>query len=384
MRVEDILNIKDKQKVYDKYPYFPTHLITEDEDECWNFVIGTGGDGKTFGELCNAIDMYEEGGLKNQSAFIYPTKDEVKTIIDAQNLFDKLYEDEETAEKYSYFIENLTYKGDWIYYNGKPFVRLYAISQHYKYKPETHTRIGNIWMDEFEREKYLKNESFKIQDLFSTIIRRKTGMRVSFTANAISLASPILVALDIYEINEDDIITPIYDDDGELVAKVWYWKRPMKDIEKQYEGSVHMRVFKKTGYADYRYGNEFKNDNMRNIMNIEEDDMKESGFNFLYTVRITEDMFVDIYNIPKDVIEYEPDVDGNIRTPQSLWYIKVNKDNNRVITCAIDPDFVQDGVELRSEITDNLHHMIQYDRIWYDSVACKQNTYILVKNNMYM
>lgn len=90
-------------------------------------------------------------------------------------------------------------------------------------------------MDEFQREKYLKGEAFKLQDLIATIKRKKKpkDFRVTFTSNAISLAAPLLVALRVYELDEIpktkwkdprkpeyNIITPVYSKNGMLIAKV--------------------------------------------------------------------------------------------------------------------------------------------------------------------
>lgn len=111
MRVEELNKLKP-QEVYNKYPHFPSQLITEDPDGVPHIVIGTGGDGKTYNELKQAIDIYLSGKLMNQSGFLYPTKTEVEEQIANKNLFDKLLGEPEDAEKYGSFIEDLSYEKD--------------------------------------------------------------------------------------------------------------------------------------------------------------------------------------------------------------------------------------------------------------------------------
>lgn len=372
MRVEE-LNKKKPKEVYNKYPHFPSRLITDDPDGVPHFVIGTGGDGKTFNELVEAIKIYQSGVFMNQTAILYPTKDEVLEQIANKNLFDKLLAEPETAEEYGEFIEQLTYEKDWVYYKGEPFCRLYAISMHAKYKPQDHSRIGNVWMDEFQRERYQKNEAFKIQDLIATIKRKKKPeeFRVVFTSNAISLAAPILIAFRIYELDETEdsdpdhptykIITKIYSKNDVLIAKVWNWKRPKEDVIAQNNDDVWMEIFQQSGYFDYRYGNEFKNDSLSNIIGKVEGDTRKY-LNHIHLYKCQE-LYVNVYYIDKEFND----------TKDNIYFFEVEENPNlKEVAYALSKDDVRDNVQYSPRMATEIAKKLMKNRLYYDNVATKQ------------
>lgn len=373
MRVEELNNLP-QEEVYKKYDHFPSRLITADPDGVPQFVIGTGGDGKTFNELIEAIKIYQSGVFMNQSGFLFPTKTEVEDQIANKNLFDKLLSEPETAELYGEFIEQLTYEKDWVYHNGEPFCRLYAISMHAKYKPQDHSRIGNLWMDEFQREKYIKNEAFKIQDLIATIKRKKKPeeFRVVFTSNAISLAAPILVALRIYDLDELEetasekpvykIITKIYSKNGILIAKVWNWKRPKQQVLAQNNNDVYMEIFQQSGYYDYRYGNEFKNDSLSNVIgkNITKETKQYMEHIHLYKAQ---DIYVNVYYINA---KYNS-------TRDNIYYFEVEDEPNKdQVAYALSRDDVNDNIQYKPSMAIEIAKKLMQNRLYYDNIATKQ------------
>lgn len=372
MRVEEILNKKSREKVYKKYKWFPSRLISEDEDRVNNmlhFVIGTGGDGKTLNEMVEAIKLFQSGVFENQSAFFFPVKEDIDEIMKTKDLFDKVLAAEEYKELYEEFINKLVYKNEMITYEGKIFVKFYSINQAHKYKPKDHTRIGNIWFDEFQREKYLPREGWKVMDLLSTIIRSKKGVRIVFTANSVSLNSPLFIAMGFFEIDKDNIITlikPVFID--KVMAKLWYWKRPEEMLEERYEGDNAVILLSKTsGYYNYRYLNEF-NDDMHNIIKFTDEAMEkfEEKYTFkLYDIHITMYMISNIHT-----------VDGKTR-----YYMALEKEwKEKEIRFCIHQDFAEDGVIFAKKIAEGLSiNAFQKDILLYENVVVKQYLWEILK-----
>lgn len=388
-RLEDEFNVEDRDEVYKKHPHFPSHLLTADVDDVPYVVIGTGGDGKTFNEMKTAIKRFQdpELGIHNLSGFFYPTKAEVEQIIADASLFDKLLDNEESAEKYGEFVNKLTYNRDWIYHDGKPFCRLYAISMHAKYKAQDHTRIGNIWMDEFQRENYLKNEAFKIQDLIATIKRKKKSkyFRCVFTSNAISLASPITRSLGIYHIDKHSdyvdeegtpdysIVTRITNKKGLLMSKVVYWKRPVDQVDAQYEtDDPFMAWFELSGYKDYRFGNKFKNDNMTNIMGeFETEDLQEFG-ELKHIFEIEQGFFVEVWMIPPE---------NNVKN-MVIWYVKKREKTNKSkdVTQAILQEFAGNSILYNPNWVTKMARKSVKNQLEFDSISTSQMIHDIVKS----
>lgn len=355
MKLEDVLNKGSMEDIYKKYDFFPGHLITEDEEDGIKITIGTGGDGKTFNELKEAIKIFQKGGLHNKSAFLYPTKAELEEVRDAKNLFDKLLGEKDSADEFGEFIKEIRVKGDWFYWRDEPFVRLYSLNQHARYKPQDHTGIGNIWMDEFQRERYLKKEGFKIQDLLSTIIRKREGVRIHFTSNAISLNSPLFLVLGIYELDLNNIVSLKKAKSGRTKAKVIYWKRPWEDVKKKNNDSIMLEIFDEGGYADYRYKNNFKNDNVNNIINLPTKEMEH-----IYRFEI-EDLKIDIFYFETEKGE-------------SLYYVDQADKKQRKVQYYFHKNYFTDGLLDATEegITDGLLAKVQRGLVYYRNIPVKQ------------
>ncbi|MFV0534497.1 MAG: hypothetical protein ACK5MR_12685 [Cumulibacter sp.] len=111
IKIEEEFNRPD---VYELYPNYPAHVVSDDSDDCPIFTIGTGGAGKTFNELREAIDHFrnQPDYFYNQVGIFFPTLKAVETQISNKNLFDKLLSEEETAEEYGAFISRLVYAKD--------------------------------------------------------------------------------------------------------------------------------------------------------------------------------------------------------------------------------------------------------------------------------
>lgn len=398
--VEDILS-GDISKIYRENKYFPLHLAINDDADL-QFILGVRGDGKTFNAKKQILKDWFERKIK--SYWIIPYKNEMEELMATKDfhldlLIDELMIPDEEWDKDEYgglskhaYVE-ANYSEDDIYCHNLAtkvgmrkeflvdtesnenyedcdwFMRMIPLSMYAKYKKGKHPRVNRIYFDEFMREDYLKNEAFKTIDLLTSVQREKKDFKAIFLGNAISLNHPMFVALNVWQLEEDKVITVIHDDKGKL-GKIWRWKRPEDQAEEKNGNLLWYRIGEVTGYNDYAVKNNFKNDNGANIVQFSEEDMTSGYIHYKHTFLIN-DIYISAYSIEKEF---------NSQNKRLFWF-KIEKDPKKIklVEYAIYKDSVQDGVIYDPNMAWDIAGHIMKDRIWYDSIVTKQYIYEAVK-----
>lgn len=396
--VEDILNSEELDKIYKQYKYFPMELLMNDDTDM-HFVLGVRGDGKTHNAKKQIMKDWFDKKIK--SYWIVPYKNEVDEMVATKDFHLDLLIDEILIPDDEWDIEefgdtkwnwiNNNYSQDDIYCHGLAlqvrmqkdflydttkenieeqdwFVRFIPLSMYAKYKKGRHPRVFRMYFDEFMREDYLKNEAFKVMDLMVSIQREKKDFKAIFLGNAISLNHPMFVALNVYKL-ENQIINTFNDSKGKLF-KIWKWARPEEDAESKNGNLLWYRTGEITGYNDYAVKNNFKNDNVSNIVQFEEEDMNSGYINYIHTFKIAE-LHISAYSIDKSYNSQH----------KTLYWFKVEKDPSKIklVKYAIDKDNVTDGIDYDPDMGWEIAGHIMKDRIWYDTIVTKQYIYEVVR-----
>ncbi len=370
IKIEDILNTNQIEEVYKEYKYFPFHLL--DQDECnLQFVLGVRGDGKTYNAKKYILKDWYEKGIK--SYWVVPTKTEMEEMVATKDFHQDLYDDEN--EDIQEFLERTTMEGEFLKEkkegneDNEWFMRVIPLSMYHKYKKGKHPKVHRMYFDEFMRENYLKNEAFKTMDLLVSVQREKQDFKFTFLGNAISLNHPMFVNIGVYELEEGKVITTINNPRTNTpIAKIWNWKRPPQDAEEKNAGLLWYELGELTGYNDYAVKNEFKNDNMSNIIPPNKVDLSIALKS--HTLDLGE-VIVEIWYIPKQ----------HNSTGEGIYYIKATKDKEAVkeIKYAIHQDYVRDNVIFKKELATNLAIRLQKNILYYDSIVAKQALWLILK-----
>lgn len=399
--VEDILNTKNITKIYEEYKYFPMDLLMNDDTDM-HFVLGVRGDGKTHNAKKYILKDWFEKGIK--SYWVVPHKNEVDEMIATKDfhmdiLIDEILVDDDDWDPNDYqgyskwdYI-NKHYSQDDIYCHGLAsqvrmqkdflydttkedieaqdwFLRFIPLSMYAKYKKGRHPRVLRMYFDEFMRETYLKNEAFKVLDLMTSVQREKKEFKMIFLGNAISLNHPLFVALNVFELEEQIINT--YNDDKGKLFKIWKWKRPEEDAENKNGKLLWYRTGEITGYNDYAVKNNFKNDNVSNIVQFGEEDLTSGYIVRIHTFKI-EDIYISAYKIDKQFNSQN----------KTLYWFRVEKDPSIISTVkyAISRESVEDGIDYVPDMAWEIAGHVMKDRIWYDSIVAKQYLYEVIKRH---
>lgn len=409
--VEDILNDPIRLgEVYKDYKYFPMNLLMND-DTHMHFVLGLRGDGKTYNAKKFIVEDWFERKMK--SYWLVPfEKDALEMKRDCDFHLDMIIDDlvdgyitrEEAIENgYSeqdLWVHDKIMNGEVVMdgaylkdLNGDWFMKIVPLSKYANHKKGRHPRVHRIYFDEFMREKYLPEEATKIMDFLVSVQREKRYFKFIFLGNAISIYQPILHALGVHMLEDDLIVNTFSDDQGKLF-KVWNWKKPREISEAKNGDLLWFRLGEITGYNKYAVDNEFKNDNMKNIVDFDQEAIDEY-LEWMYTIQVSEKQYAHIYLLPKEYVQFNDPVwnpnggDGNgcyeERKPTDVLWCELTEDYdiNKVIYTPVNR-FVKDGVEYRPDMLDGLLDNLQKDRIWYKNVATKYEIYNVTKNNTIM
>ncbi len=373
IKIEEILNTNKIEEVYKEYKYFPFDLL--DQDECnLQFVLGVRGDGKTYNAKKQIMRDWYEKGIK--SYWIVPTEKEMLEMSETIDFHLDLIKDED-ENILNYTKQTYMTKKGFLYQkdsnNGGEedewFMRVIPLSMYQKYKKGQHPKVHRMYFDEFMREKYLPKEAFKTMDLLVSVQREKQDFKFTFLGNAISLNHPMFVNIGVYELEKDKVITLINNPrTNKPIAKVWNWRRPIEAAEEKNSGLLWYELGELTGYNDYAVKNEFKNDNMSNIIPPTKVDLSIALKS--HTLELGE-IIAEVYYIPKQ----------HNSTGEGIYYIKATKDKNAKdeVKYAIHQDYVRDNVIFKKELAQNLAIRLQKNILYYDSIVAKQALWIILK-----
>lgn len=122
-----------------------------------------------------------------------------------------------------------------------------------------------------------------------------------------------------------------------------------------------MEIFDQSGYGAYRYGNEFKNDNLSNIIGELKGDTREY-LNHMQLLKM-QDLFIDVYYISKEHNE----------TGDVIYYFQVNDDPDRAtISDCLSREDINDNVNYNPRMANMIVKRLMKNRLYYDNVATKQ------------
>lgn len=378
MKIEDILNKGNPDKIYSDNKYFPGHLLYDDEFY-YHIVIGVKGDGKSFWKLINMIKIWKRG---MHTVELIQTKDKIKELMRFQDYFDRLYAPGEendnldptgeiTNEEIHEFLNGLEYRDSSIWKDGAVVVKFVPLLGMDKNKDLVGAKTEWIVEDETFKDRYEKNTAYAFMLVIDTIFRKRTDIKVTQLGNAISLNHPMFVAMGLYELSDDIITIHKGEQTNNLLCKVWNWKRPLDEIEKSYSGSPLWDLYKETGYGDFAFKNEFKNDNLDNLISWVVMKQKEKYLSYLHTFKI-QDIYVNVYSISRD----------NNSEGKLLYYYRATKEKKDIakVKYALMQDDANDKIKFAPEMTEQIAQRLQNNSMYYDSVVTKKMLWETVKN----
>lgn len=183
------------------FDYYSYHNIDK-LDATYNLIIGQRSNGKTFGWCRKAIDAYIDDSLP--SAYIRRLDEQIRPT-NISNLFSPHsdYIKERTNGKYNAVVYRLhafylaryekTVTGGEkkVAQDQNPFCRTYAINTAETTKGADAGALKYICFDEFmTRRFYLNNEFVLYQNLLSSLIRNRSGVKIYMLANTVNKYCP--------------------------------------------------------------------------------------------------------------------------------------------------------------------------------------------------
>lgn len=183
-------------------------------DATYNLIIGQRSNGKTFGWCRKAIDAYLDEGLP--SAYIRRHDEQIRPTNIA-NLFNPHadYIEQKTNGKYNAVVYRLhayylaryakTATGDEkkVAQDKNPFCRTYAISTAETTKGADAGEIKYVCFDEFmTRRFYLNNEFVLFQNLLSSLIRTRSGVKIYMLANTVNKFCPYFTDMGLRNVSK--------------------------------------------------------------------------------------------------------------------------------------------------------------------------------------
>lgn len=173
----------------------------------YNLIYGQRGNGKTYGACRKIIKSYVKEG--KPSAYIRRLDEMIKPM-NIQSLFDpqlpfieKITENEYNSVIYrshGYYLAQFQ-DGVKIKQDNKPFCRTYAINTTETTKGQDAGQVSYVVFDEFiTRQFYLTNEFILFQNLLSSIIRNRSGVKIIMLANSVSKYCPYFQEMGLYKV----------------------------------------------------------------------------------------------------------------------------------------------------------------------------------------
>lgn len=226
----------------ESFYYNPQKLLTY--DFLWNMIIGERGNGKTYSIKKYLINKFKKTGEQ----FVWIRRYETE-FDDFSEFFSDIIANNEFPK------DELVVKGKKLYCNNKLMGFGIPLSKGITKKSVNYSGVTRICFDEFLIPKgssyhYLKNEVFRLFDLYETIARTRR-VKMFMLANSISQNNPYFREFNVRltgqftKVNNQLII--------ETTNSVNY-----RQYKKQTEFG---RLAEATGYAKYAIDNEFVEDN---------------------------------------------------------------------------------------------------------------------------
>lgn len=183
-------------------------------DAVYNLIIGQRSNGKTYGACKKILDAYIDEKLP--SAYIRRLDKQIVTS-NVSYLFDPHsdYIKEKTKGQYNgikyyshafylaRFEETTTGEIKRVAADAKPFCRVYAINTAETTKGQDAGAVKYIVFDEFiTRQWYLGNEFVHFQNLLSSIIRNRDGVKIYMLANTVNKFCPYFAEMGVKDVGD--------------------------------------------------------------------------------------------------------------------------------------------------------------------------------------
>ena len=331
---------KQKKRQLDSSVYYSFESI-DTRNAILNFVIGSRGNGKTYGAKEKAIRNYLRYG--NEFIYLRRYKEELATFSTFFNDIADQFPD------YQFRVIGRTAQirrrcdGDEFPWKTIGYGMVLSVAQ--QLKGSSYPKVGSIIFDEFIIEKgvirYLTNEVETFLNFYNTIDRYRDTVKVYFLANAISIANPYFVY---FKIDVADRIRTYHN--NYIAVEFCDSANYIKEVEKTRFGQFVRSVDPE--YASYVMDNAF-NDSTTTFI-----DKKHPKF-------------IPVMNIKNRLGTYSvwihPDNMANIHVQSTL--IK-NSDYN--LTCQLESiDETWTHVEWNSKLLARLRTSYRYGMMTFDS-----------------
>lgn len=183
-------------------------------DAMYNLIIGQRSNGKTFNVCRKIVDEYINSEIS--SAYIRRSKEEIISM-DIETLFDPHadYISQKTSGKYNgvcywrrafYFCrwaKKMDGEMERVAKDKKPFCRCYAVSTAETTKGADPGKLAYIVFDEFiTRRYYIMNEFVHFQNLLSSLIRDRPGVKIYMLANTVNKFCPYFAEMGIMDVQD--------------------------------------------------------------------------------------------------------------------------------------------------------------------------------------
>lgn len=240
-------------------PATETHYYNFDKlnsyNGIFNFCVGMRGVGKTFGAKERAIKRF----IKKGEQFVYVRRYKEELQISRDTFFDDII----AADKFPDYDFRINGKMGQICHKNsadqkkrewKTLCYFFPLSQAAAIKSASFPNVYTIIYDEFIIEKgntpYIANEAVKFLGLYSTIARKREGVKVFFLANAVSITNPYFLY---YKIRPDRVGEFSTFKDGFIVCHFV----ESEDFKKDVYATRFGKFIQDTEYGDYAVQNEF-------------------------------------------------------------------------------------------------------------------------------
>jgi len=181
-------------------------------DATYNLIYGQRSNGKTFRICRKILDAYLDPDKKLPSAYIRRLDEMIKPS-NMQTLFNPHIEyiKEASNGKYNavfyrshaFYLCTYNEDGQKILQDHEPFCRTYAVNTAETTKGQDAGAVAYIVYDEFlTRSFYLQNEFVLFQNLLSSIIRNRTGVKIYMLANTVSKFCPYFSEMGLNRIKD--------------------------------------------------------------------------------------------------------------------------------------------------------------------------------------
>lgn len=205
---------KDKEDIidvvaYDEPEYYDDEPITA-ENATYNIIYGPRSNGKTYKMCRKILDGKFDEGLP--SAYIRRLDEMIKPA-NLSELFNPHidYITERSGGKYNgvayksraFYLAKYNLSGDKIDQDREPFCRCYAVNTAETTKGQDAGEVKHVVFDEFiTRQFYLTNEFILFQNLLSSIVRARKGVKIWMIANTVSKYCPYFAEMGLDRIKD--------------------------------------------------------------------------------------------------------------------------------------------------------------------------------------